>query len=118
MAKKKSTVLAPVSIKAALQQMRTLIADGWIQGAYAAKADGEYVDSLNAKATHYCVVGAMNRVTKRDGILNNILYQRVLKAAEESPNLFFGGLTTFNDMTGQTQAGVLAVLDKAIDACV
>lgn len=113
----KGSSSAPTA-KAKLIEARALIAHGWIQGEYAAKADGELCAVSDPRAAHFCLRGALDRVTGNNTKLANacaiLVYDAIQATVMNGVEGYLIGLSGFNDNAKRTQADILAVFDAAI----
>ncbi len=88
---------------------RNLLAAGWTQGTLARDANGTGVQFQDTAATCFCAMGAIAR-TRTVGDSTGGVFRLVEKETD------IGNLVKFNDTEGRTQAEVVAVFDKAIEA--
>lgn len=99
-------------VKQTLIAARALIEKGWTQDAYARDADGAACSVNDDRATCFCMNGAVMRVA---GIYRENDALMVFTALGSA-----AGVTRYshhwNDAPGRTQAEVLALFDKAIEA--
>ena len=98
-----------------LDHMTILLARGWCQGLLARLADGAACGVLDPDAASWCLLGALNRVTRSDasGMLVYAWLRRAL--IEEQPDCGSPTrleLTLWNDAPGRTQAEVLALVAR------
>lgn len=95
-----------------LLEARNLIEKGWCQGCMARRAGGGLTDIFDASAAQFCLMGAMHRagaMLESDEFrptAQNFIY----KAGN------IGSLIHFNDAKGRTQAEIIDVLTRAIEA--
>ncbi|HWB15922.1 MAG TPA: hypothetical protein VG538_05895 [Vicinamibacterales bacterium] len=99
---------------------RALIAQGWCRNADARDRTGRSVQSTSDAACAWCIEGAIFRVTHtaaNDWPLCQMV--TALMGAREYPYSYpFSreALSAWNDKPGRTQADVLALFDRAIEA--
>ncbi len=113
-----------VTVKDVLIKARSLLRQGWTQGA--SRRDGktgEWID-IDAKSSghcQYCATGAISRAmhvlnVKELYILDNDLYSncinKIKKIVQKND---FNGVVSFNDDEDTEKKDVIAVFDKAID---
>lgn len=94
-----------------LKKVRELIAKGWCQQALALDKEGKGVSEYSDAATQWCIVGAISRVVEGDP--NRMFY----KMSEKIRETIHQDLVNWNNAPGQTQEGVLKVLDEVIESC-
>lgn len=88
---------------------RAKLAQGWCQGSYAVDDHGDATLVSGPGACAWCAEGAILAVTSADGPYHT-LHRLVEKHADSH-------LAHWNDHPGRTQAEVLALFDRAIEAC-
>ncbi len=95
-------------MKQILIDARALLVKGWTQRAASRDKDG-LPPSAGKPAVCWCTYGALMTANwkESDTIYNWLEHKFDMK----------GGLIAWNDTPGRTQAEVLALFDKAIEAC-
>jgi hypothetical protein len=101
-----------------LQDARKLVAESWCHGADARDANGFEVDPWDDDAASWSLLGAVVAVLEREASLSGELPLDELGAAlyALADLIETDSLVDWNDDQGQTQAKVVAVLDKAAAA--
>jgi hypothetical protein len=94
-----------------LKTTRSNVEKGWVQGAFAKKADGETCESANPEACCFCFAGAAINATS-DELPGEARWYTLARTLEA---VVGGSLITFNDTEGRTQHEVLAAIDMAIE---
>lgn len=110
-----------------LKAMRRLLVKGWTQNFDACDRDGLSVDSGNARAVCWCVLGAYDRVlSKREenpevlDLLFKASCKNRLRKPDDHPAYTDIGkkkvsILVWNDARRRTKEQVLSMMDKAID---
>jgi hypothetical protein len=102
-----------------LKAVQELLSDEsrWTKGANARRAKkGAPVDPLDAKATCFCLGGAMHKVAcdiSVDGPLDELYSFMIKIVAINKPG--FPTVPDFNDSEHTSHADVMAILEKAVD---
>ncbi len=91
-----------------LKAVRALIAKGWTQEAYARDARGFAVNFDSDEAECYCLRGATLAAADSYSCCADLQIALSLPLSD--------GLIAYNDFPGRTQADVLALIDRAIEA--
>jgi hypothetical protein len=103
-----------------LREARLLVADSWCTGADARDAGGSEVAPWDEKAASWSLLGAMVAVLEDEASLAGELPLDELVAALYALAALIDtdSLVAWNDDPRQTQANVIAVLDRAVAAYV
>lgn len=97
-----------MSMAEVLVEARAKIAQGWCQGASARDGYGNNVDPDAPTATCWCLFGAIIST-------NKVLYTNVYKVYDQMSAVEGCEVgPQWNDVTGRTQAEVVAMLDRTI----
>lgn len=99
--------------KVLLQRARAVLTpDGaWTQGWFAKDKEGKTVTSDSKYATCFCAIGALERVCESDELYTAAHALRPFLPPEAS------GVPGYNDRPTTTQQDILALFDRAIEAC-
>ena len=99
-----------------LRAVRAKIEQGWTQRAAARNADGGPVSGNSQDAVCWCMIGAAQAIAPNSDLQRGAIYTAIYDANKENRPLQLG-ISDFNDARGRTKEQVLAVIDRAIEAC-
>lgn len=103
-----------------LADAKTLLEEkGWTTGYLARNKDGVCVAPFDVTATCFCAVGAIHRANQDGGIVEEVVWERVVEALRETiPGNRYAeafGISLYNDSPNTSKADVLAWFDRAIE---
>ena len=95
-------------------EVRGKVVQGWCQGCSARDAAGECVGATDRRAVAWCLDGAFMACGVAHGVSRA---DCSLCSSFASVGIEADAISGWNDTKGRTQAEVLALLDRAIEAC-
>lgn len=104
-----------------LQTAKSIVADGWVQKAFACDKDNRSVAALDPSACEFCSAGALIKALGSEG-LESGLYETCLYALTVQINLGkerrfdSQGVVPWNDAYGRTKQEVVALFQATIDS--